>query len=78
MSETLTEQIERLRTMAEDDGETWDLSDNDKAAIVGVLGLVEELKAALGLMTVAAADKREPYIHEMVKAVRAIAKAEGR
>ena len=38
MSETLTEQIERLRTMAEDDGETWDLSDNDKAAIVGVLG----------------------------------------
>lgn len=27
------EHIERLQAMAEDDGDTWDLSDNDKAAI---------------------------------------------
>jgi hypothetical protein len=27
------EHIERLEAMTQDDGETWDLSDNDKAAI---------------------------------------------
>jgi hypothetical protein len=75
MGETLTEQIERLRTMAEDDGETWDLSDNDKAAIVGVLGLVEELKSALKAMVLCAADGAGKPV---CAARLAIAKAEGR
>lgn len=30
--ETPSEQQARLRSMSEDDGDTWDLSDNDKAA----------------------------------------------
>ena len=30
--ETLLEQERRLRAMAEDDGDTWDLSENDRAA----------------------------------------------
>lgn len=37
MSESFREQVSRLEQMAEDDGETWDLSDNDKAAIAAVL-----------------------------------------
>lgn len=32
MSESKLEQERRLLTMAEDDGESWDLSDNDRAA----------------------------------------------
>jgi hypothetical protein len=30
--ESIMEQESRLRMMSEDDGDTWDLSDNDKAA----------------------------------------------
>jgi hypothetical protein len=35
------EHTERLRAMVEDDGETWDLSDNDKAALRMALAAVE-------------------------------------
>jgi NADH pyrophosphatase NudC (nudix superfamily) len=35
------EHTERLRAMVEDDGETWDLSDNDKAALRMALQAVE-------------------------------------
>jgi hypothetical protein len=39
--ETPRDQIERLRAMATDHGETWDLSDNDRAAIRFALGQIE-------------------------------------
>jgi hypothetical protein len=42
--ETIQEQISRVRMMAEDDGETWDLSDNDKAALKAVLRENDHLK----------------------------------
>jgi hypothetical protein len=41
-SESFTEQVSRVRMMAEDDGETWDLSDNDKAALRAVLAKLAE------------------------------------
>jgi hypothetical protein len=52
MSETWTEaerreHTERLRAMLEDDGDTWDLSDNDKAAIRMALSAVEHANLAV-------------------------------
>jgi hypothetical protein len=41
------EHTERLRAMLEDDGETWDLSDNDKAAIRMALSAVENSDKAI-------------------------------
>jgi hypothetical protein len=49
--ETPDEQQGRLRSMSEDDGDTWDLSDNDKAACAAgadALARVAALEAALG------------------------------
>lgn len=43
-----------------------------------LIAAAPDLLAALKLLAEAAADKREPYIHEMVKACLAIAKAQGR
>ena len=40
MSESRREQMERLTAMSKDDGDTWDLSDNDKAAcLAGALAI---------------------------------------
>lgn len=37
-AETFTEQLSRVQQMAQDrDGETWDLSDNDRAALEAVI-----------------------------------------
>jgi hypothetical protein len=36
-AETFREQLARVEQMAEDSGETWDLSDNDTAALKAVL-----------------------------------------
>jgi hypothetical protein len=36
-AESFQEQFARVLSMSEDDGETWDLSDNDKAALKAVL-----------------------------------------
>jgi hypothetical protein len=41
------EHTERLRAMVEDDGETWDLSDNDKAALRMALEAVELANSAI-------------------------------
>lgn len=43
----LAEHLERLQAMAEDDGETWDLSPNDQAALRAVLQQVRVLQDAL-------------------------------
>jgi len=37
MSEDFCEQLARVKMMVEDDGETWDLSPNDKAALSALL-----------------------------------------
>lgn len=55
MPESFKEQLSRVQQMAEDDGETWDLSDNDKAALKAVLAALaaapslreQQLEAAL-------------------------------
>lgn len=42
--EIIDEQESRLRMMSQDDGETWDLSDNDKAAcLAGANAIRSEL-----------------------------------
>lgn len=41
----LDEHLERLSAMADDEGMTWDLSPNDKAAIAAVLESREHWKA---------------------------------
>lgn len=45
MSESYEEQLNRLNLMADDDGTTWDLSDNDQAAISAILDRLDELEA---------------------------------
>jgi hypothetical protein len=45
--ESWAEQLARVQMMAEDNGETWDLSDNDKAALKAVLTDRARLRAAL-------------------------------
>ncbi len=47
MSETYTEQLSRVRLMASGDY-TWDLVDDDTAALTGVLARLDELEGALG------------------------------
>jgi hypothetical protein len=50
--ESFREQLRRLEEMAEDDGETWDLSDNDQAAIRAVLAERDILcRALIALVT---------------------------
>ena len=44
MTETKTDKIERLRMMARDDG-TWDLSDNDTAALKLAVASIDRLRA---------------------------------
>jgi hypothetical protein len=46
-SESHGEQIDRVRQMTEDDGETWDLSENDAAALSAVLADRDALLVAL-------------------------------
>ena len=41
MTETIQEQISRVRQMVIDDGDTWDLSDNDKAALKALLAALD-------------------------------------
>lgn len=49
--ESFADQVSRLRQMVVDNGETWDLSENDEAAIAAVLASHDALLAALkGLM----------------------------
>jgi hypothetical protein len=43
MSETYAEQLDRVRGMA-DGGDTWDLSDNDTAALTAMLSRLEHLE----------------------------------
>lgn len=47
--EDFRDQLSRVQMMAEDPGETWDLSDNDQAALKAVLAdrqrIAEELSA---------------------------------
>lgn len=77
--ESFADQLSRLRTMAEDDGETWDLSENDQAALRAVteshdtlLALVNE---ASEIMTITYAGNFPAGIESFL--VRA-AKAQGR
>jgi hypothetical protein len=46
MSEAFEEQMARMRMMA-NGGDKWDLSPNDRAALVAVLGRYAEMEAAL-------------------------------
>lgn len=45
--EAYIEQLERLRLMASGDP-TWDLSDNDRAALSSVLGRLDECERLIG------------------------------
>jgi hypothetical protein len=50
--ESFREQLSRLEQMAEDDGDTWDLSENDQAAIRAVLVERDTLcRALIALVT---------------------------
>ena len=40
-NESFSEQVERVKSMARGDG-TWDLSDNDQAALKAILAKLEE------------------------------------
>lgn len=60
MNETFDEQTARLRAMAEDErGETWDLSENDRAAIVAALAKIQQLHLALASARGAGAAREE-------------------
>lgn len=65
--ETFTEQLSRVRMMSEDDGLTWDLSDNDQAALKAVLAENTRLRAQL-----------ETQARESVAFVERLAKAQSR
>jgi hypothetical protein len=41
--ESLEEQLSRVAQMSQDDGETWDLSDNDKVALTSVVNILKML-----------------------------------
>jgi hypothetical protein len=47
MSESFADQMSRLRQMCDEGSETWDLSDNDRAAISTVLASHDALLEAL-------------------------------
>ncbi len=49
-AESKVEQVARVEQMAADKGETWDLSDNDQAALLAVLRDRVALLGALKLM----------------------------
>lgn len=55
MSETWEEQLSRVRMMATQEGGTWDLSDNDRAALQAVLARLDEHEKKAD-----AADESEP------------------
>ena len=61
MAESKAEMLDRVRMMANDDGETWDLSDNDHDALRHVLARLE----AAGWDT-ARLDKLERFGREVV------------
>jgi hypothetical protein len=75
--------MSRLRQMCDEGSETWDLSDNDRAAISTVLAshyaLLEALKVARNHVELAYA--RNPQVASFAADIRlvnaAIAKAEG-
>src|SRR4030095_2087671 len=80
--ETLSEQMSRVQMMASDDGDTWDLSDNDRAALKAVLaesrrlagevdGLERELKEARHLLGRAAMEINcAGPVHERIQTLR--------
>lgn len=43
MAESFKEQLFRVQSMAKDDGSTWDLSENDQAALQAMLDALNEL-----------------------------------
>ena len=45
--ESFAEQLSRVLLMSEDHGDTWDLSDNDKAALKAVLAALADAVAAI-------------------------------
>jgi hypothetical protein len=45
--ESYAEKLSRIQAMADDDGDQWDLSKNDKAALIEVLVRIETLEQAL-------------------------------
>ena len=45
MSETYKEKLSRVRMMASERGGTWDLSDNDCAALSAILKRLDQLRA---------------------------------
>lgn len=76
--EALDEQVERLEMMGSESG-TWDLSDNDTAAINAVLAHREELlRCLLCLRSFMWAEGYADQTAEMAQADAAIAKAEAR
>lgn len=44
MAETYIDQVSRVRLMARDESGTWDLSDNDQAALRAVLARLDHLE----------------------------------
>ncbi len=79
MSETLKDQISRLEGMAAGDP-TWDLSDNDQAAIRTLLDQRNELLEALNKLrgAIDGIGMEYPYLSECKAiALKAIAKSEG-
>ncbi len=80
-SESKAEQVARVHQMAADDGETWDLSLNDRAALEGLIADREALLDACRRVATRAAEALTSgaLSPNDVRAVElAIVKAEGR
>ena len=78
--ESFREQMSRVAQMADRDNDTWDLSDNDIAALRAVLNNFLALQAALkDLLDVIVGDGLIPEsVSYMQQARAAVAKSEGR
>lgn len=49
--ESFQEQLSRVKQMAQDDGESWDLSENDRAALTALLNAYAEAMKPRGSVT---------------------------
>jgi hypothetical protein len=65
-AEPFTEQLSRVHLMSEDDGQTWDLSRNDQAALTALIMSHAELLSALRQLSNEAAgflSMADPFAH---------------